>query len=130
MEQLLIDLKQRSDEDWLIGYNSREFTQQAIELYLKLKQKSHCDTPPRIILAERNPIKFLAGFIAAAAANCPIFLCNPDWVESEWQQVFELVQPDLILGQAAPAHSQLFEHPLPITHYQFPHNDSHRRIFW
>ena len=124
MEQLLIDLKQRSDEDWLIGYNSREFTQQAIELYLKLKQKSHCDTPPRIILAERNPIKFLAGFIAAAAANCPIFLCNPDWVESEWQQVFELVQPDLILGQAAPAHSQLFEHPLPITHYQLPITNS------
>jgi o-succinylbenzoate---CoA ligase len=120
MEQILVDLKQRGDEDWLIGYDSREFTQQAVELYLQLKQKSHLNAPPKIILAERNPIKFLAGFIAATAANCPIFLCNPDWVESEWQQVFELVQPDLILGQAAQAQSKLFQRSLPITHYPLP----------
>jgi len=120
MEQLLIDLKQRGNEDWLIGYDSREFTQQAVELYLQLKEKSHRHTPPKIILAERNPIKFIAGFIAATAANCPVFLCNPDWVESEWQQVFELVQPDLILGQEAEAQSKLFGRSLPITHYQLP----------
>ncbi|GET43087.1 2-succinylbenzoate--CoA ligase [Microseira wollei] len=120
MEQLLIDLKQRGDEDWLIGYDSREFTQQAVELYLHLKEKSHRDAPPKIILAERNPIKFIAGFIAATAANCPVFLCNPDWVESEWQQVFELVQPDLILGQEAQAQSKLFGHSLPITNYPLP----------
>ncbi len=143
MEQLLIDLKQRVDEDWLIGYDSGEFTQQAVELYLHLKQKSHRDTPPKIILAERNPIKFLAGFIAAVAVNCPIFLCNPDWVESEWQQVFELVQPDLILGQEAQAQSKLLNcrgnfneisrvsanwllkpTPLPITNYQLPITNS------
>ncbi|HAX76872.1 MAG TPA: 2-succinylbenzoate-CoA ligase [Cyanobacteria bacterium UBA11372] len=139
MEQLLIDLKQRGDEDWLLGYDSREFTRRAVELYLHLKQKSHLNTPPKIILAERNPIKFIAGFIAAVAANCPVFLCNPDWVEAEWQQVFELVQPDLILGQEAENMSKLFNSrgklnerfagnteslvkpaPTPITNYQLP----------
>jgi len=53
---------------------------------------------PKILLAERNPVRFLAGFIAACAAGCPVFLCNPNWVRQEWQQVLELVQPDLILG--------------------------------
>jgi O-succinylbenzoic acid--CoA ligase len=39
--------------------------------------------------------------MAATAAGCPVFLCNPDWVKAEWQQVFDLVQPDLIWGELA-----------------------------
>ncbi len=39
-----------------------------------------------------------AGFIAACAAGCPVFLGNPNWVKQEWEQVFKIVQPDLILG--------------------------------
>jgi O-succinylbenzoic acid--CoA ligase len=42
-------------------------------------------------------LRFLAGFIAACVTGCPVF-CNPSWVKQEWQQVFKLVQPDLILG--------------------------------
>ncbi|MGB3208592.1 MAG: 2-succinylbenzoate--CoA ligase, partial [Crinalium sp.] len=45
------------------------------------------------------PIKFIAGFIAATTANCPVFLCNPNWVKAEWEQVFNLVQPDIIWGE-------------------------------
>ena len=87
-------------ENWLIGYSSRELTDLAEQRYQALKRYS---TPPTILLTERNPIEFLAGFIAACSANCSIFLGNPDWVEAEWQQVFELVTPDLIWGEPAPS---------------------------
>jgi o-succinylbenzoate---CoA ligase len=85
--------------DWLICNNSDLFTQLTEQLYLELTQFSYYrGTPIRIILAEREPVRFLAGFLAACAARCPVFLCNPDWGKQEWQQVFDLVQPDLIWG--------------------------------
>ncbi|MBG1240351.1 2-succinylbenzoate--CoA ligase [Nostoc sp. NZL] len=98
MEQPLDCLNNLSQDDWLIGHDSRKFNQIAQELYLELTQLSARGTPPKIILAEREPLRFLASFIAACAANCPVFLCNPDWGTQEWQQVFDLVQPDIILG--------------------------------
>lgn len=99
MERPLAYLKKRADDNWLIGYNSRQFTQLAEQLYLELTQHLlHSGTAPKIMLAERNPVRFLAGFMAACAAGCPVFLCNPNWVRQEWQQVLEVVQPDLILG--------------------------------
>ncbi|MHC5745692.1 MAG: 2-succinylbenzoate--CoA ligase [Nostoc sp.] len=98
MERPLDCLNNLAQDDWLIGYNSSQFNQIAQELYLELTQLSACGTPPKIILAEREPLRFLASFIAACVANCPVFLCNPDWGTQEWQQVFDLVQPDIILG--------------------------------
>jgi O-succinylbenzoic acid--CoA ligase len=96
---LLTYLKQRVDEDWLIGYDTRQFSQLSEQLFLDLRQQVNRRIPPKIFIAEPDPIRFLAGFIAARAAGCHIFLCNPNWVDWEWQQVFALVQPDLILGQ-------------------------------
>ncbi|MEH1924608.1 2-succinylbenzoate--CoA ligase [Nostoc sp.] len=98
MERPLDYLNNLAQDDWLIGYDSRQFNQIAQELYLELTQLSACGTPPKIILAEREPLRFLASFIAACAANCPVFLCNPDCGTQEWQQVFNLVKPDIILG--------------------------------
>ncbi|BAB77559.1 2-succinylbenzoate--CoA ligase [Anabaena sp. FACHB-709] len=98
MEQPLAYLNRLTHHDWLIGYDSREFHQKATELYLQLSQLSTPETSSKIILAERESVKFLASFIAACAANCQVFLCNPDWGEQEWHQVFNLVQPDIILG--------------------------------
>lgn len=99
METPLAYLQQRATDEWLIGKDSHQFNQLATQLYTELIQRLQGETPPKILLAEREPIKLLAGFIAACAAGCPVFLGNPNWVKSEWQQVFELVQPDLTLGQ-------------------------------
>ncbi|MDZ8138670.1 MAG: 2-succinylbenzoate--CoA ligase [Nostoc sp. DedQUE04] len=99
MERPLNCLNKLAQNDWLIGYDSHQFNQIAQELYLELTHISECGTPPKIILAEREPLRFLASFIAACAANCPVFLCNPDWGTQEWQQVFDLVQPDIIWGE-------------------------------
>ncbi|MDZ8257818.1 2-succinylbenzoate--CoA ligase [Nostoc sp. ChiQUE01b] len=98
MERPLDCLNNLDRDNWLIGYNNRQFNQIAQELYLELTQLSACGTSPKIILAEREPLRFLASFIAACAANCPVFLCNPDWGTQEWQQVFDLVKPDIIWG--------------------------------
>ncbi|MDZ8110082.1 MAG: 2-succinylbenzoate--CoA ligase [Nostoc sp. DedQUE12a] len=100
MENPLDYLNNLNKNDWLIGYDSGQFHQLVQELYLELIQLSASETLPKIILAEREPLRFLASFLAACAANYRVFLCNPDWGTQEWQQVFDLVQPDIILGIA------------------------------
>src|SRR3569832_1049085 len=121
MEGALTYLKQRADEDWLIGYDSRQFFQLSTQLFSELTQQANRGIPPKILLAEQHPLRFLAAFLAAVAAGCPVFLCNPNWVQKQWQQVFELVQPDLIFGQEAIGNLPIPHSPLPITHYQLPH---------
>ncbi|MEH2416648.1 2-succinylbenzoate--CoA ligase [Nostoc sp.] len=117
MQQPLDCLNNLTQDDWLISYNSHQFNQIAQELYLKLTHLSACGTPPKIIIAEREPVQFLASFIAACAANCPVFLCNPDWGTQEWQQVFDLVQPDIILGKLPHSPTLPLPHsPLPTPH--------------
>ncbi|MFH7028846.1 MAG: 2-succinylbenzoate--CoA ligase [Heteroscytonema crispum UTEX LB 1556] len=124
MEQPLGCIKHLED-NWLIGDDTRQFQQIAQELYLELlTYLSSSGTPPKIILAERQPVKFLASFIAACAANCPVFLCNPDWGKQEWQQVFDLVQPDIIWGMAHGAwrigHGEEVDTQCPIPNAQCP----------
>ncbi|NES25611.1 MAG: AMP-binding protein, partial [Symploca sp. SIO3E6] len=98
MEQPLTYLEQRAGEDWLIGYNSYQFHRLTEQLCQQLTEFSQGGTLPKILLAEQNPLGFLAAFLAAVANNCPVFLGNPHWVEQEWRQVWGLVQPDLIFG--------------------------------
>ena len=120
MEKALTYLKQRVSEDWLISYDNRQFTQLSEQFFSNLSQQSNRGIPPKILLAEENPLRFLAAFLAATAVGCPVFLCNPKWVQREWQQVFELVQPDLIFGQEAIGNFPTPHYPLPITHYPLP----------
>lgn len=99
MEQLKDCWEQNiARNDWLIGGDSNQFASYSQQLLQKLSQQQ---PRPQILLAESDPVKFIASFTAAVAANCPLFLGNPQWVESEWQQVLQLVQPDLILGNLA-----------------------------
>jgi len=96
MAEPLIYLKQRADKDWLVGCDSDAFTNLAEQLYQQLTPLVKQELTPRILLAQRDPVQFLAGFVAACAAGCPVFMGNPDWVEREWQQVLDTVQPNLI----------------------------------
>ncbi|MCC3407526.1 MAG: 2-succinylbenzoate--CoA ligase [Microcoleus sp. PH2017_10_PVI_O_A] len=86
-------------DNWLIGGDSGEFARIVDRQLQQITQNQSRETPPKICLAEPEPLQFLASFIAARAAKCQIFLCNPNWVKEEWEQVFDLVQPDLILEQ-------------------------------
>jgi O-succinylbenzoic acid--CoA ligase len=111
MENLLDNVQ---NHNWLICDHSQELPQIAAELYLKITQLS----TPKIMIAERSPVRFIASFIAACAAKCPVFLCNPDWGKDEWEQVFNLVQPDIVLGRENNFSKSV------ITNYELPINNT------
>jgi O-succinylbenzoic acid--CoA ligase len=114
----ILDYIKRKNDDWLIGGDRFHFQQLFENFYLELLAYK---TPQKILLAEREPMRFLAGFLAACAANCPVFLCNPDWGKQEWQEVFNLVQPNLILGDGdSGGWNRIVYAPLPMSHYQLP----------
>ncbi len=52
----------------------------------------------RIILAERDPLQFLAYFSVITSTHHQLFLANPNWKLSEWKQIIDCIQPHQILG--------------------------------
>ena len=86
-------------DNWLVGCDSGEFARIVDRQFQQITQNQTQKTPLKICLAEPEPVQFLASFIAARATKCQIFLCNPNWVKAEWEQVCDLVQPDIILEQ-------------------------------
>jgi len=115
MEYSLEDFKNYI-EHYLVCENSDRLPQLTEEIYSQITQSQQNS---KILLAEREPTKFLAGFIAACVANSSIFLCNPDWGQQEWQQVFDLVQPDIILASDLEK-LLISSKQLSITNYQLP----------
>jgi o-succinylbenzoate---CoA ligase len=128
----ILDIASRLSDNWLIGGESREIAQIVDRIFQQLTQNQAQEIAPIICLAEAEPVQFIASFISSCAAKCQIFLCNPNWVKQEWQQVFDLVQPDIILGKDALQHLTAMgfiasppEKPknnpqLPISNYQLP----------
>ncbi|MBD2138909.1 2-succinylbenzoate--CoA ligase [Anabaena sp. FACHB-1237] len=94
MEQLIKNLPIPVNYDWLICENSDKLSQIIAELSLQLAKLNN----PKIIIAEKEPVRFLASFIAAYNIPSHIFLCNPDWGKKEWQEVFNVLQPDIVWG--------------------------------
>jgi len=93
-------LHQRSYDSWLLGLDCQRLTKRAESQFQNLMQGSdRARKPLTVLVAEPDPADFLAGFLAACAADCPVFLGNPYWAEAEWQQVFEQIQPDVIWGR-------------------------------
>ncbi|MBD2773882.1 2-succinylbenzoate--CoA ligase [Iningainema tapete] len=94
MKTPIEQLRKRSQENWLLGYEPLDFFTLTENFYQKLDNP----IPQKILLVEPDPILFLAGFIAAYSRGHHVFLGNPAWGLFEWQQVFDLVAPDLVLG--------------------------------
>jgi len=115
------DIPFKLPDNWLIGGDSGEFARIVDRQLQQITQNKPQETPPKICLAEPEAVQFLASFIAARAAKCPIFLCNPNWVQEEWEQVFNLVEPDIFWGKIV-KYQQLpiTNYQLPITNYQLP----------
>lgn len=89
-------LQPRLHHDWLIGIDSQSFAQQVewrSQQLTRLQTEVPAGVVSRVLLAESDPVSFLAGFMAACMAECAVFLANPDWAEAEWQEVGQLVQP-------------------------------------
>ncbi|WP_414618923.1 2-succinylbenzoate--CoA ligase [Calothrix sp. CCY 0018] len=107
------------NNDCLICEDNHSLTELIEKFYLDIiKFKQENSYLPKIILNQCQPVRFLASFIAACKANCPVFLCNPDWGKQEWQQVFDLVKPDIIwsIEDSLITHAQC-----PMPNSQFPY---------
>jgi len=93
MAEPLTVVQQRQQERWFVGHAPSDFWG-LFENYCDRLSKSA--VPPRILLAEREPNRFLAAFLAACCHKSTIGLANPDWGTTEWQQAIAQIQPDLI----------------------------------
>lgn len=94
METPLQHLRKRIKDNWLLGHDGLEFLSLAEALFQEFSNSIR----QRILLAEPDPIRFLASFLAASSAGHDVFLGNPAWGFSEWQQLFELVKPHRVWG--------------------------------
>ena len=94
METPLTLLRNRALDDWLVGYDSHAL----LALTESFAQHFSDVTSQKILIAESDPVRFLAGFIAACSTVPQVFLGNPVWGESEWRQALALAEPDLVLG--------------------------------
>lgn len=87
--------QQRQSDHWLLCHSSHEFSQLTQHFIQALRQLKPVK-PTKVLIAESDPLQFLASFTAACIENCQVFLANPDWGSQEWQQALTLIQPDLI----------------------------------
>ncbi|MEL6880993.1 MAG: AMP-binding protein [Cyanobacteria bacterium J06607_10] len=89
-----------SCESWFSLVESRriQLTQRS-DKQLKNKQPK-TEQPkterPLVLLAESDPVHFLAGFWAALLADWDITLANPHWGTQEWASVSQLIHPTVI----------------------------------
>ncbi len=51
---------------------------------------------PRVLIDSHHPQTCLAQFLAACWAGCRVFLADSRWGDREWQQVSNLVRPNLV----------------------------------
>lgn len=111
----IAQLQQRSSEDWLQGLDLHKLLSLTQTRLQQIQPRSN----PIVFLTERDPIAFLAGFLAACSHPSTLFLCNPDWGSQEWQQVYQLANPDIVWGDTTAISSIAPEpaltHPLPST---------------
>jgi O-succinylbenzoic acid--CoA ligase len=80
----------------LVGADKHDF-QQRLEQY-----RQQVNAGQQVLLAEPDPLHFLAAFLAALQAPASIFLGNPAWQQQEWQALIPLLRPDVVLGSVPP----------------------------
>ena len=54
------------------------------------------------MLLQPNPVDQLAGFMACAIAQCPVFLGNPTWTQAEQAKAIAIANPHLIWSDQEP----------------------------
>jgi O-succinylbenzoic acid--CoA ligase len=93
---LLPKIKSSENFSWILNYDVQDFNL-LTNFYLQ-KLINFPQDNPIVFLAESDPFKFLAAFLAAIASNSTLFLLNPNWQENEWKEVFNLTKPDLVFS--------------------------------
>lgn len=55
-----------------------------------------------VLINETQPSCFLAYVWAGLLAHAALVIANPNWQQQEWQQVAQLLSPDIVLGKSPP----------------------------
>jgi o-succinylbenzoate---CoA ligase len=92
-------LERRKGKSWLINCDPEIFARKVNDKYRQIGEISKTAATRRAIVVTEDAIEFLSAFLAAISANCIVFLGDPTWVDRQWQEVLELVQPDTIVGE-------------------------------
>ncbi len=88
-------LGDRWGDDWLIGPSSREFWLRVETLTpVFAAYRESCPTScAGVLIAEPDPLDFLAVCLAAWAEGCTVVLANPRWGQQERQHLAAMVKP-------------------------------------
>lgn len=86
----------RWGDDWLIGPSSQECWQLLSKLIpVFAEYREFCGLhSPGVLIAEPDPVQFLATCLAAWSEGCTVVLANPRWGDRDRQQVQTLVNPN------------------------------------
>jgi len=90
----LATLRDRTAAGWLWGIEAEALLRATEERAAALARSGCGGTQRRILLLESEPLPFLAGFFAAVAQGCSVFLGNAQWSAAERTQVLTWLQPD------------------------------------
>ncbi len=82
-EQIYQLCRQRLQHGWLVNLDEKA----AIDLAEQKSVEFERLSPNFIAIATTDPIEFIATFMAGLRWGVPLFLCNPQWGMTEWEQV-------------------------------------------
>ena len=87
-------LQYRWSDSWIEAPEADSFWSQLEQYQAQLRSSQSYD----VWLVERNPVRFLAAFLAAAQIPCRVWLVNSCWGQREWAQVISQCRPDQVIG--------------------------------
>lgn len=82
--------------DWLVGPACARWEP---ALRRRSQDLAQLDSPPRILLAEPDPIDFLAGVATVLGTAHSLILGHPRWAATDWHQAIAATQPTVIWGE-------------------------------
>jgi o-succinylbenzoate---CoA ligase len=94
-EEDMINLRDRLHTCSLYGVDHQELLGAIDRACLRI------DPSDIVLIAEADPLLFIAAFVAAVSNNAVVVLTNPRWGRQEWEQVAGLVTPDVVFGAVA-----------------------------
>lgn len=66
----------------------------------EIRQSNKLCKKQGVLVCESDPYAFIGYVLACVYSEVPVFLANPNWRQSEWEQVFDQISPALVFGNA------------------------------
>ncbi len=101
-------LERRSGEPWIQGMDGAALLDLAQRHRATLHDRAEraLGNPPRVLLAESDPVAMLAGITATIAAGWDGFIVGAEQSDREWRRTVDLVRPDWLWGRLGSPHDR------------------------